>query len=181
MRRLVVALPTAALLLALSVAPALAQTGSVTITNLLCPTGYGGTDHAADCTEVIDPPLPFEISGPSSASGEPDVSGVVTFDGLAAGTYTVTGGVPGEFAEAVIECQGAETMSQDGVILTLEIAEEAEVTCSWWNIPEDLSGKTPTTAMPLEPASPLTAVGALLVLLAAVAVAVRGKAAPKLR
>jgi hypothetical protein len=177
MRRIVVALPIAALFVMLSVTMALAKGASVTITNLICPTGYGGTNYAADCTSVPDPSLPFEISGPASASGQTDTAGTVIFEGLPAGTYTVTGGVPGEFAEAVIECQGQESISQDGVILTLEIAADAAVTCSWWNIPEDLSGKPPNTAVATGQPDGSVLLGMLMVLLS-ISMLAKGAARP---
>ena len=165
MRRFVVALPVAAVIVMLSVTTALAQNASVTITNLICPTGYGGTNYAVDCTGVPDPSLPFEITGPASASGQTDATGTVIFEGLPAGTYTIMGGAPGDFADAVIECEGQESISQDGVILTLEIAADAAVTCSWWNIPEDTSGKTPNTAVALGQPDGFALLGMLMVLL----------------
>ena len=165
MRRIFVALPISALFVMLSVTTALAQNASVTITNLICPTGYSGTNYAADCTDVPDPSLPFEISGPASASGQTDATGTVVFEGLPAGTHTVTGGAPGDFAAAVIECEGQESISQDGVILTLEIAADAAVTCNWWNIPEDLSGKPPNTAVPVDQLDGFGLLGVLMVLL----------------
>jgi hypothetical protein len=164
MRR-IVALPIAALFVMLSVTTVLAQNASVTITNLICPTGYSGTTYAADCTGVPDPSLPFEISGPASSSGQTDATGTVVFEDLPAGTYTVTGGAPGDFAEAVIECEGQESISQDGVILTLEIAADAAVTCNWWNIPEDLSGKPPNTAVAVGQPDGSALLGMLMVLL----------------
>ena len=164
MRQVVVALPIAALFVMLSATTALAQNASVTITNLICPTGYSGTNYAADCTGVPDPSLPFEISGPTSASGQTDAAGTVTFEDLPAGAYTVTGGAPGDFAEAVIECEGQESTSQDGVILTLEIAGDAAVTCSWWNIPEDVSGM-PNTAVAVRQPGGSALLGMLLMLL----------------
>jgi hypothetical protein len=165
MRRIVVALPIAAMFVMLSVTTALAQNASVTITNLICPTGYSGTNYAADCTGVPDPSLPFEISGPASASGQTDATGTVVFEGLPAGTYTITGGAPGDFAEAVIECEGQESISQDGVILTLELAADAVVTCRWWNIPEDVSGKPPDTAVAVGQPDGFAVLGMLMVLL----------------
>ncbi len=165
MRRIVVALPLAALLVMLTATAVLAQNASVTITNLICPTGYSGTNHAADCMGVADPPLPFEITGPASADGQTDATGTVVFEGLPAGTYTVTGGAPGDFAAAVIECEGQESISQDGVILTLEIAADAAVACSWWNVPEDTSGMPPTTAMAVDPPAGSALLGMLMVLL----------------
>jgi hypothetical protein len=165
MRRVVVALPTAALFVMLSATTTLAQTASVTITNLICPTGYGGTNYAADCTGVPDPALPFEISGPASASGQTDAKGNVVFEGLPTGTYTVTGGAPGDFATAVIECEGQDSISQDGVILTLEIAADAAVACTWWNIPEDASGTPPNTAMAVAQPDGSALLGTLMLLL----------------
>lgn len=176
MRRIVVALPLAALFGMLSVTTALAQDASVTITNLMCPTGYSGTNYAADCTGVPDPSLPFEISGPTSASRQADATGTVVFEGLPAGTYTVTGGAPGDFAEAVIQCEGQESISQDGVILTLEIAADAAVTCNWWNIPEDVSGKPPNTAVFVGRPDAFALLGMLMVLLS-VSMLVKGAVA----
>lgn len=182
MRRIVVALPIAALFAMLSVTTALAQNASVTITNLICPTGYSGTNYAADCTGVpADPGLPFEISGPASASGQTDATGTVVFDGLPAGTYTVTGGAPGDFAEAVIECEGQESISQDGVILTLEIAADAAVTCSWWNIPEDVSGMPPNTAVAVGQPDGSALLGMLMVLLSILMLAKGAALWPPLR
>ena len=165
MRRIVVALPIASLFVMLSLTTALAQNASVTITNLICPTGYSGTNYAADCTGVPDPSLPFEISGPASADGQTDASGTVVFEGLPAGTYTVTGGAPGDFAAAVIACEGQESISQNGVILTLEIAADAAVSCSWWNIPEDTSGMPPNTAMAVGQPDGSALLGFLMVLI----------------
>jgi hypothetical protein len=175
MRRIVVALPIAVVFVLLSGTTALAQNASVTITNLICPTGYSGTNYAADCTDVPDPSLPFEISGPASASGQTDATGSVVFEGLPAGTYTVTGGAPGDFAAAVIECEGQESISQDGVILTLDIAEDATVSCSWWNIPEDASGTPPNTAMAAAQPDGSVLLGTLMVLLS-ISVLARGAA-----
>ena len=152
MKRLLASLGAATLLAALMTGPALAQAGSLTITNLLCPTGYTGTNHAADCTEPPDPPLPFAVDGPTSADGTPDANGVVTFSGLSSGTYVVTGGVPGEFADLVVSCVRADAdwpVQQNGAIVTIEIPADAEISCFWWNVPLDLSGKVPpSTAVP---------------------------------
>lgn len=174
MRRLI-ATTAAAVALAMTAGPVLAQDGSLTITNLLCPTGYTGTSYAADCTEPPDPPIDFVVDGPTSETATPDTNGVVTFSGLAAGTYTVTGGVPGEFASAVVECEatsGDATTSLDGVILTLELGEDAVVECDWFNVPEDLSGLPPTD-LPAPASSPVTILGLVLVGLAGVLITVR--------
>ena len=185
MRRLLSCLGAALLLLGLAATPTAAQAGSLTITNLLCPTSYSGTNFTADCTEPPNPPTMFFVDGPTTADATADTTGVVSFAGLADGTYTVTGGIPGEFADLVISCVRADSdwpVQQDGVIVTIEIPADAEISCMWWNIPMDLSGKQPpSTAVPA-PGNPaadvLFVIGGMLLLVVAL-VAARRSAQPR--
>jgi hypothetical protein len=175
MRRYVTAGAMAAALALVLAAPALAQDGSLTITNLLCPTDYAGADYAGDCTEPPEPPLPFQLDGPVSAATETDASGVVTFSGLEAGTYTVTGGVPGDFGTAVVECTasaGEFEKTEDGVTVTLELSADAQVARNWWNVPEDLSGRPPSTALEV-PSTPILPIAGLALLITAVGLGAR--------
>ena len=165
MRRL--AIPAAALLALLVASPALAQTASLTVATGICPEGYEGNTYAADCTDVPDPALPFELSGPTEASGETDGEGMVTFSELDAGTYTVSGGAPGDFTETVVECtaEGGEVSpSQDGNRVELDLGDDQPVTCNWYIIPMSAAGEEPpdTAVLPAD-AGPETPMSLLVV------------------
>lgn len=159
MRRLATVLPAATLLVLLAATPALAQTANLTVVVGTCPEGYEGTEYAVDCTGVPDPSLPFELSGPTETSGETDGNGMVIFSELEAGTYTLSGGAPGEFTETVVECtaeSGEVSATQDGNRVELELAEDQLVTCNWYIVPQSAAGDPPpdTALPPVEPAAP---------------------------
>lgn len=153
----------------LAVVPALAAGSSLTITNLICPADYSGTNYAGDCTKPLAGAF-FQAQGPAQASGTTDANGVVALGGLSAGTYTVTGGAPGDFARLVIACSsgGADfPVTQNGVVVTMEIPVDAQIRCTWWNIPE--SGRGPPDTATTDPAPAawatiVTLLGAFLLL-----------------
>ena len=64
-----------------------------------------GRDYAADCIEPLAD-IAFDLSAASGSSGQATTGadGTVTFVDLAPDTYTLTGGVPGEFANQVVQC-----------------------------------------------------------------------------
>jgi|GEM_PF-5477311 len=131
----------------------------LTIHNRICPTGFTGPDFYGTCHDTApDPGLPFSITGPESASGTTDANGDVTFGGLMPGSYTVSGGVPGEFADVTYFCARRATPSVSfpfsvvatGISVTL--ADTDDVVCDWYNSPIDLSG-LPTATAVVEPAT----------------------------
>jgi hypothetical protein len=143
--------------------PALEQ-ASLFVQALSCPIAYEGTDYAADCFEpLVD--IAFDLSAASGSSGQASTGadGAVTFVDLAPDTYTLTGGVPGEFATQVVQCTAdagsvpsspAQTQTP-GATLTLDDGDA--VTCRWYVIPEDLRGEnegTVAVSVYLCPATP---------------------------
>jgi hypothetical protein len=127
-------------------------TASITIHNRLCPTGYTGNQLFADCHgNPQDSNLDFTIDGPVTETFGTGDDGNVAFQLLAAGTYNISGGVPGEFATTVVFCSVDEdpdtlfeaTETSTGVSVDLE--DGTDVICDWYNTPIDLSGgPTPT-------------------------------------
>jgi len=114
---------------------------------------YSGDTIFEDCHGTPqDSNLEFTIDGPSTATAATDDEGNVTFANLAAGTYNISGGVPGDFASTVVWCSINEdpdtlfqpTDTDTGV--SVEVADGENIICDWYNIPFDLSGGTPTPA-----------------------------------
>jgi hypothetical protein len=136
-------------LLASTVAVGSAQDGgsSLTIHNRLCPVEYSGDDVFGDCHgNPQDAGLEFAIDGPVSDAGATDGNGDITFGGLPAGTYNISGGVPGDFASTVVYCSVEDdpenmlevTSTATGV--SVDLPEATNVVCDWYNIPFDLKG-----------------------------------------
>ena len=119
---------------------------------LSCPVAYEGTDYAADCVEPLAD-IAFDLSAASGSSGQATTGadGTVTFVDLIPDTYTLTGGVPGEFATQVVECaadagsvpSSPSQTEAPGATLTLDDGDA--VTCRWYVIPEDLRGENEGT------------------------------------
>ncbi|MGH2604619.1 MAG: LPXTG cell wall anchor domain-containing protein, partial [Dehalococcoidia bacterium] len=90
--------------------------------------------------------LEFFIDGPVADSGPTDGAGDVTFGALPAGTYEISGGVPGEFADTFVYCSINEDpnnvipVTGTAIGVSIDVAEGAAVICDWYNIPIDLSG-----------------------------------------
>jgi hypothetical protein len=124
-----------------------AADSSITIHNRICPVGYNGNDIFGDCHgNPQTSNLGFTISGPASDSGTTDGDGNITFSGLPAGTYNISGGVPGEFASTVVYCSVeddpnntiAVTSTDTGV--SIDLPASTNVICDWYNIPFNLKG-----------------------------------------
>ncbi|MCC2628748.1 MAG: hypothetical protein K0S14_2398 [Thermomicrobiales bacterium] len=137
---------------------------SLIVQALSCPVAYEGTNYAADCVEPLAD-ITFDLSAATGSSGQATTGadGTVTFVDLVPDTYTLTGGVPGEFANQVVQC-AAEAGSvpsspspteAPGATLTLDDGDA--VTCRWYVIPEDLRGEnegTVAVSVYLCPATP---------------------------
>jgi hypothetical protein len=141
-----------------------AGTQTITIHNRICPTGYTGSALFADChgnpqTDHLD----FTISGSGELQTQAtDDNGNVTFNSNP-GSHDISGGVPGEFASTVVYCsvnrdQIPSTQTDTGYSVTVPDGED--VICDWYNIPEDLSGLTPTPAPTSTPTTTLPNTGA---------------------
>ncbi len=126
--------------------------GYIEVHNRICPgeREFGG-DHFAECHETVpDPGLPFTIMTTDGTVLDEDVTdanGNVYFTGLAGGTYTISGGVPGEFADVAVYCSVAAdggtrqpfTAVPTGIQLTIDADDR--VVCDWYNVPYDLRGE----------------------------------------
>jgi hypothetical protein len=128
------------------------EPASLVVQALLCPVAYEGTNYAADCVEPLAD-IAFDLSATGGSSGQATtgIDGTVTFVDLAPDTYTLSGGVPGEFATQVVQCAAdagsvpsspAQTATP-GATLTLDDGDA--VTCRWYVIPEDLRGENEGT------------------------------------
>ena len=128
------------------------EAASIVVQALACPVAYQGTTYAADCVEPVAD-VAFALTAATGSSGQATTGadGTVTFVDLIPDTYTLTGGVPGEFATQVVQCAAdagsvpstpaqAET---PGATLTLDDGDA--VTCHWYVIPEDLRGENEGT------------------------------------
>jgi hypothetical protein len=131
-------------------------TSSITIHNRLCPTGYTGTTIFADCHgNPQDSHLDFTIDGPVTETFATGDDGNVAFQVLPAGSYNISGGVPGEFASTIVYCsvdEDPDTLyapTETDTRVSVDLAADTDVICDWYNIPEDLSGNTGgTTTLP---------------------------------
>jgi hypothetical protein len=128
------------------------EPASLVVQALACPVAYEGTDYAADCVEPLAD-IAFDLSAATGSTGQATTGadGTVTFVDLTPDTYTLTGGVPGEFAAQVVECADetgavpteASQTQAPGTTLTLDDGDA--VTCRWYVIPEDLRGENEGT------------------------------------
>lgn len=144
------------------------QTGdsSIEVHNRICPEGYQGQDFFNDCHDTApDPGLTFTFSNGETHEGTTNENGNVGFASLPAGTYTITGGVPGEFANIVVYCAvGTEAESNQQQVnvtdvtggIQLDLPADTNIICDWYNIPEDLKGDVTPTIVPTEIAPTVT-------------------------
>ncbi len=143
--------------------PAL-EPASLVVQALACPVAYEGTNYVADCVEPLAD-IAFDLSAATGSSGQATTGadGTVTFVDLIPDTYTLTGGVPGEFATQVVQCaadagsvpSSPSPTEAPGATLTLDGGDA--VTCRWFVIPEDLRGEnegTVAVSVYLCPATP---------------------------
>lgn len=120
---------------------------SITIHNRICPVEYAGDDIFGDCHGTPqDAGLEFAIDGPVSDSGATDGNGDITFAGLPAGTYEISGGVPGDFADTAVYCSVEDdpenmlAVTPTAIGVSIELPAGTNVVCDWYNIPYDLRG-----------------------------------------
>src|SRR6478736_5494024 len=95
---------------------------SLTVHHRLCGDNYHGGDPFTECHDVL------------------------------VGTYSLFGGIPGEFSTQNIYCSDSNTGEALDISNGVPVAEGAAVVCDVYEFPEDLSGNTPTPA-PAQPTS----------------------------
>ena len=140
-------------LLATQVGVGLAQTtGSIEIHKRVCPAGTIGNVFDECHGNVPEQPVAFSVDG--GAAQFVDSAGNVVFDDLDAGTHAIseTEGIPLEFVTLVVYCTvlddtpEAIQVATDGPNFSVAVGAGESVVCDVYNIPEDLSGLTPTPA-----------------------------------
>ncbi|MGH2531053.1 MAG: hypothetical protein ACRDJW_01990 [Thermomicrobiales bacterium] len=120
---------------------------SITIHNRICPVEFAGDDLFGDCHgNPRTSGLEFFIDGPVADGGPTDGAGNITFGDLPAGTYEISGGVPGEFADTFVYCSINEdpnnVLPVTGTVMgvSIDVPAGVAVVCDWYNIPIDLNG-----------------------------------------
>ena len=134
-----------------------ANKSSIEVHQRVCPVGYSGNNWFEDCHgSIAAPGMSFTFSNAVTRTGVTNDEGNVGFANLPAGIYTITGGVPSEFAERFVYCAvgTAETSNQQRIPVDavaggvrLELPANTNVICDWYEIPYDLSGRTPTATI----------------------------------
>ncbi len=114
---------------------------------LICPQEYAGDDFLEDCGPVDD--VLVQLNPGDTYDEETAISGYsvagqgVMFDNLEAGTYTVSLGVPGDFASFYFACfdttSGSEVFVRDGDtnLATFEVEDMSVTLCRWYIIPAE--------------------------------------------
>ena len=125
---------------------------TLTIHNRICPAGFEGPDYYGACHDNPQSAnLPFIVAGPEGRELPTDAAGNVTFANLPVGTYTVSGGPPGDFADVVVYCAPASAPGTafpfqyvgGGYQISIALGAGDNVVCDWYNtvVPQG-----PTTA-----------------------------------
>ena len=146
----------------------------LTIRARICPAGFTGPEFSTTCARGLSAAQTFTVSGPETATVAPDADGNAIFADLPAGTYTVEGGVPLEFADLVVGCSTNRPPNLDVAYtplggpapnqltgIRIDIPAGADLACSFYFLPEDLSGggSSPSPSASASPAAfakPLT-------------------------
>ena len=133
------------------------QPGTLTIYKYTCPEGYDlfgpGADLRADCPEATNG-ITFTLDVPDGAGSDlqsdtgDSIEGAVTFGGLTPGTYTAAEEVPPGIVQVfVLDCVGGRLPYLRpyplhlGNELAIDVAGGDEITCYWYDVPEDPRGK----------------------------------------
>lgn len=135
-----------------------AQSGdsSIEVHNRICPQDYQGQNFFEDChANAPDPGLPFTFTDGVTREGTTNENGNIGFANLPAGTYTITGGAPGEFTNYYVYCAvGTEAESNQEQIpvqyvtggIQLDLPAGTNVICDWYTIPLGQNGAPAPTA-----------------------------------
>ena len=135
--------------------PPHSDTNALVVEALVCPVAYAGNNYVRDCPGEED----IEVTVSRDADGftvtEPTgTDGIVGFQGLGEGTYTVELGVPGDFADFLTVCgtpesfEPREITNPDTNRIGVYVGPEEEVTCTFFIVPVDAKGDPDPTKAP---------------------------------
>lgn len=139
--------------------------GSLEVHLAACPVEYTGDRLFEECHGNGVADAEFTLAGPATEQtgtttvAETPGPGSVTFTSLDAGEYTLRGGPPGDFGAVRVICTDQATdqpvdVTVESTIAEFAIAENQDVLCDWYYLPDDASGPvtpTPTPASMPEP------------------------------
>lgn len=134
-----------------------APAGVITVDAFSCPSdaGLNGqssfSDLDAACTTSV-PDITLHFSNQADGVDDPRGTGnggMVSWENLAPASYDLYSDIPREFATEVLYCSNlagdiSAVPFNDNIVATLNLAAGERFDCSWFVIPEDLKGETPT-------------------------------------
>jgi hypothetical protein len=140
-------------------------TGSIEIHKRVCPSGE--IVNLFDDCHGNPPTQPVSFSLDGGPAQLVDADGNLTFTGLAAGTYQISEveGIPLDFATLKVWCsvQGDNPVpfevTTDGPNFSVDVGDGEQIVCDVYNIPENLSGLTPTPVATATPSIQLPNTG----------------------
>ena len=143
--------------------PPHSDTNALVVEALVCPVEYDGNNYAADCDgeDGIGVTVTRDADD-FTVEGETDADGVVGFQGLGEGTYTVELGVPGDFADFLTVCgvrgeaEPREVTNPDTNRLGVYLGPTDKITCTFFIVPVDAVGDTDPTPTPVSTVAPVT-------------------------
>lgn len=133
------------------------DTNALVVEALLCPVDYPGNNYAGDC--MGEGEIGVTVTRDADGFSVNDVTGadgIVGFQGLGEGTYTVELGVPGDFADFLTFCETPDAVeprelsNPDTNRIGVYLGPTETLTCTFFILPVDAQGE-PAPA-PAEPA-----------------------------
>jgi len=133
--------------------------GSLEVHLAACPVEYTGDRLFADCHGNGIADAEFTLAGPAGEqTGTTTVAqtpgpGSAAFTSLDSGEYTLRGGPPGDFGTVRVICTDQATdqsvdVTVESTIAEFAIAENQDLLCDWYYLPEDASGLITLTPSP---------------------------------
>lgn len=131
------------------------DTNAIVVQAFLCPTDYRDNNFVADCPGEadIDVTVIRDADG-FSVSDVTGADGVIGFQGLGEGTYTIELGVPGDVADFMTFCgtpedtEPREVTNPDTNRIGVYAGPTEQLTCSFYIVPVDAAGE-PTSPAPV--------------------------------
>lgn len=138
--------------------PPHSDTNALVVQALVCPVAYAGNNYVRDCPgeSGIEATVTRDADG-FSVTQTTGADGIVGFQGLGEGTYTVELGVPGDFADFQTVCgtpdgfEPREVTNPNTNRIGVYLGPTEELTCTFFVIPVDAQGETDPTPTPTKP------------------------------